>query len=154
MSIQPLFVTGWEVAGIKIAEEFFLALPGILPLPVNLYFEGTRMSPDALALFSSNAIAPALEIPAGTIWPKPSMFHVRATEQFLQQLAALAGKHAEAEVCDHLHAYSNGQGLMQWYDAFSGDPLLIGEFIPEEKVQGLCRKLGVKYARWRAPMGR
>jgi len=39
---------------------------------------------------------------------------------------------------------------MQWYDAFSGDPLLIEESIPEAKVQGFCRKLGVKYVRWRA----
>jgi hypothetical protein len=135
------------------AEKFFLALPEILPLPVNLRFEGTSMSPDALALFACNAAAHTLEIPPGTIRPKPSMFHVHATEQFLQQLAALAGKHAEAEVCDHFHAYSNSQGLMQWYDAFSGDPLLVEESIPEAKVQGFCRKLGAKYARWRAPIG-
>jgi hypothetical protein len=153
VSTKPLFVNGWEVAGIIGAEKFFLALPEILPLPANLCFEGTSMSPDALALFASNAAAHTLEIPPGTIWPKPSMFHVHATEQFLQQLAALAGKHAEAEVCDNFHAYSNSQGLMQWYDAFSGDPLLIEESIPEAKVQGFCRKLGAKYARWRAPIG-
>jgi hypothetical protein len=108
------------------------------------------MSPDALALFASNAATHTLEIPTGTIWPKPSVFHVHATEQFLQQLAALAGKHAEAEVCDHFHAYSGSQGLMQWYDAFSGDPVLIEECMPEAKVRGFCCKLGVKYARWRA----
>jgi hypothetical protein len=43
---------------------------------------------------------------------------------------------------------------MQWYDAFSGDPSLIEESIPEEKVQGFCSKLAVKYARWCAPVGR
>jgi hypothetical protein len=153
VSTKPLFANGWEVAGIIGAENFFLALPEILPLPTNLCFEGTSMSPNELALFASNAAAHTLEIPSGTIWPKPSTFHVHATEQFLQQLAALAGKHAEAEVCDHFHAYSNGQGLMQWYDAFSGDPLLIEESIPEAKVQGFCRKLGAKYARWNSLIG-
>jgi len=98
----------------------------------------------------SVAVTPGLQIPTGTIWPKPSVFHVRATEQLLQQLATLAGKHADPEVCDHFHAYNNSRGLMQWYDAFSGDPLLIEESIPEAKVQGFCRKLGVKYVRWRA----
>jgi hypothetical protein len=78
------------------------------------------------------------------------VFQVRATEQFLQQLAALAEKHAEPEVCDHFHAYYNGHGLIQWYDAFSGDPLLIAESIPEAKVQSFSRKLVLKYARWRA----
>jgi hypothetical protein len=154
MSTKPLIVPGWEVSGISSAEKFFLALPEILPLPVNLCFEGTRISPDALALFASNAATYTLEIPTGTIWPKPSMFHVRATEQFLRQLAALAEKRAEAEVCDHFHAYRDSQGLMRWYDAFSGDPVLIEESIPEAKVQGFCRKLGAKYARWREPISR
>lgn len=154
MPTQPLFVDGWEVAGIKSAEKFFLALRGILPFPVTLYFEGTSMSPDVLALFASNAVTPTLEIPIGTIWPKPSVFHVRATEQFLQELATLAGKYAEPEVCNHFHAYSSNHGLMQWYDAFSGDPLLIGESVPEAEVQSLCRQLEVKYTRWRAPIAR
>ena len=112
------------------------------------------MSPDALVLFASNAVAHPLEIPPGTIWPKPSMFHVHATKQFLQQLAAFTGRHAEAEICDHFHAYSNSQGLLRWYDAFSGDPLLIEKSIPEANVQDFCRKLGAKYARWNAPLGR
>lgn len=130
MSSKPLFVNGWEVAGISSAEKFFLALLEIQPLPVNRCFEGTRMPPDATALFDSNAATPTLEIPPGTIWPKPSVFHVHATKQFLEKLVALAAKHAEAEVCAHLHAYRNSQGLMQWNDAFSGAPLLIDESIP------------------------
>ena len=101
MSTKPLFVNGWEVSGISSTEDFFLALGEILPSPANLCFEGTSMSPDAMALFDSNAATLALEMPPGTIWPNPSVFHVHATEQFLQQLVALAGKHAAAEICDH-----------------------------------------------------
>jgi hypothetical protein len=67
VSTKPLFVNGWEVAGISSAEKFFLALPEILPLPVNLCFEGTSISPDALALFASNAATHTLEIRQGTI---------------------------------------------------------------------------------------
>jgi hypothetical protein len=147
MSTKPLFVIGWEVAGIRRAAKFFSALSEILPLPVNLCFEGSHLSPEALVLFALNAVTPDLEIPSGTIWPKPSMFHVRATEQFLRQLSALAKKHGGGEICHHFHAYNNGHGLVQWYDAFSGDPLLIAESIPETKVQSFCRKLGVKYVR-------
>jgi len=91
-----------------------------------------------------------MQIPSGTIWPTPTVFHVRATEEFLNQLAVLAQNHAESEICDHFHAYSGDQGLMQWYDAFSGDPLLVNESIAETKVQSFSRKLGVTCARWRA----
>jgi len=121
----------------------------ILPLPANLCFEGTGISPDVQSLLVSNPATEILPIPAGTIWPKPSVFHVRATETFLDQLAALAEHHAEPEMCDHFHAYNGLQGLMQWYDAFSGDPLLVDGSIAEAKVQTFCRELGVPYARWR-----
>jgi hypothetical protein len=151
MSTKPLLVSGWEITGIDSAEKFFSALSEILLPPVNLCFEGISIASDVQALFASNMVASSLEIPPGTIWPKPSVFHVRATEQFLQQLAVLAGKRAESEVCDHFHAFYDNQGLMQWYDAFSGDPLLVDEAIPETNVLSFCRKLGAQYARWSAP---
>jgi hypothetical protein len=149
MSTKPLFVSGWEVAGIRSAEKFFSGLTEILPLPANLCFEGTSISPDVQALLASNAVAPSLQIPPGTIWPKPTVFHVRATGQFAHQLAALAGKHSEPEVCDHFHAYSDAHGLMQWYDAFDL-PLLIEESIGEGSFREFCRKLGAQYSRWHA----
>jgi hypothetical protein len=149
MSSSPLFVTGWQVAGIKSAEKFFSALTGVLPLPVRLCFEGTTISSDVRTLFESSAIAPTLQIPPGTIWPKPSVFHVLATEQFIHELSALAGIHAEPEVCDHFHAYNDSQGLIQWYDAFDL-PLLIDESVAEMTVQAFCNKLAVEYARWHA----
>ncbi len=150
MSTEPLFDNGWELLGITSAKKFFSVLPEILALPVNLYFEGTSISPDVQSFFASHAAKQILQIAPGTIWPKPSVFHVRATEQFLRQLAALAERHVGPEICDHFHAYDDNQGLMQWYDAFSGDPLLVDESVGEMKVQTFCRKLGVPYARWRA----
>src|SRR6266404_143232 len=149
MSSSPLVVRGWEIAGIRSAEKFFSALGEILSLPLHLCFEGTRISPDVRKLFVSSAAASALEIPPSTIWPNPSVFHVLATKQFIRELAELAGRHAEPEVCDHFHAYNNGQGLMQWYDAFDL-PLLVDESITEASLQVFCRKLGVQYARWHA----
>lgn len=149
VSTKPLFDSGWELPGIRSAEKFFSALAEILPMPANLCFEGTNISSDVQSLFASHAATQILQIPPGTIWPKPSVFHVRATEQFLHQLAALAESHAEPEICDHFHAYNGNQGLMQWYDAFSGDPLLVDESIAERKVETFCRRLEVPYARWR-----
>jgi hypothetical protein len=150
MSTKSLFVSGWQVPSIRSGQKFFSTLNEILPLPVNLCFEGTRISSDVQSVLASSAIAPSIQIPPGTIWPKPKVFHVRATGQFLTQIAALLGKHAVPEVCDHFHAYSDSRGLMQWYDAFNL-PLLIDESITESKLQSFCRGLRVQYTRWQAP---
>jgi hypothetical protein len=150
MSTKPLFDSGWELQGIRGAKEFFSALPEILPLPANLCFEGTNIAPDIRSLLTSNAATQILQIASGTIWPKPNVFHVRATEQFLDELAVLAQHHAESEICDHFHAYDGNQGLMQWYGAFSGDALLVADSIPETRVQSFSRKLGVPYSPWTA----
>jgi hypothetical protein len=149
MPSRPLFVSGWKVAGIRSAEQFFSALTEVLPLPVRLCFEGTSICSDVRTLLASSAIVATLQIPPGTIWPKPSVFHVLATEQFIHELAALAGRHAGPEVCDHFHAYNDSHGLMQWYDAFD-DPLLIDESITEPSLDSFCRRLEVQYARWHA----
>jgi hypothetical protein len=149
MSSKPIFLSGWEVAGIKKADQFFSALTEVLPLPVHLCFEGTNISSEVRALLASNAVVATLQIPPGTIWPKSSLFHVIATEPFMRELAAVARGHAEPEVCDHFFAYNDGHGLMQWYDAFDL-PLLIDESITETRLQSFCRRLGVQYARWHA----
>ena len=143
------FHCGWQVFGIKLAADFFSALTGFLRLPVYLCFEGTSISSDVAQLLASGAVAPTLQIPRGTIWPKPSVFHVLATEQFVRELAALAARHAEPEICDHFHAYKDDNMLMQWHDAFDL-PLLIDESMTEAGLQSFCNKLGVRYARWQA----
>jgi len=149
MSSEPILSSGWEVAGIKRADQFFSALTEVLRLPVRLCFEGTNVSSEVRALLASNAVAATLQIPPGTIWPKPSVFHVLATELFIRDLAIVAVRHAEPEVCDHFFAYNDGHGLMQWYDAFDL-PLLIDESITEASLQSFCRRLGVQYTRWHA----
>ena len=149
MSSSPLFMSGWQVAGIRSAEKFFSALTEVLPLPVHLCFEGTSISSDVRTLLASRATVATLQIPPGTIWPRPSVFHVLATEQFIHELAALAGKHVGPEMCNHFHAYSDSRGLMQWYDAFDL-PLLIDDSIDEASLESFCQKLGVQYARWHA----
>lgn len=121
----------------------------VLPLPAYLYFEGTSISSDVRTLLASGTVEATLQIPPGTVWPKPSVFHVLATEPFIHELAALARRHAEPQVCDHFHAYRDSYGLMQWYDAFDL-PLLIDESVTEASLQIFCRELGVRYARWRA----
>jgi hypothetical protein len=149
MPSRPLFEKGWEVTGIRSAQDFFSGLTGLLPLPVRFCFEGAGISSDIEALFAASAVSPILQIPRGTIWPKPKQFHVLATEQFVRELADLTAKHVQPEICDHFHAYNDNHGLMQWYDAFDL-PLLVHESVTEANLQPFCNELKAKFGPWRA----
>lgn len=146
MADTPHFVPYWEITGVNDSEKFFSALEELLVLPVYFCVEGTSIAPDVQALFASHATEPGLAIPTGTGWPKPKTFHVLATEEFLDELAATARNHAEPEICDHLHAYKDRRVLLQWYDAFDL-PLIVDESVPEKSVQEFCRRLGARYSR-------
>jgi len=79
------------------------------------------------------------------------VFHVHATERFLNQLTIQAEKHAEPEICDHFHAYKRWTWIdAVWYDAFDL-PLLVDESIAEEKLKSFCQVLGTQYTQWHAP---
>jgi hypothetical protein len=145
MTDQPYLKGAWEVGGIRRAQAFFDALVDLLPLPSYFRFEGTSIAPDVRKLLEANAVVSAMQIPAGTLLPKPSVFHVLANEAFSRKLAGLASQYAEPEICDHFHAYQDGRVLLQWYDAFL-DPLLVDQTIPEVAVQRFCSKLGVRYS--------
>lgn len=144
MPNRPTIDAGWEVEGIEIASCFFSAVAHLLPPPVHLYFEGNSIASDVWALLQSRAVSPQFQIPRGTIWPKPRTMHVLATADFLRELAAQAELHAEPEICDHLHAYSESKLLLEWYDAFDL-PLLVDGSIPEATVREFCRKAGGSY---------
>jgi hypothetical protein len=149
MKSEGFIKVDWEVGGIRQAQEFFDALVELLPLPVFLCLEGTSIAPEIRSLLEAKAIPPMMSVPSGTIWPKPGVFHVQADEQFLTQLAELSNRHANPEICDHIHGYQAGQGLFQWFDAFI-DPLLVDRLVPEAAIQAFCSRLGVGYSRRQA----
>lgn len=141
---KPLFEVGWEVQGVRVAVDFFSAVPKLLPLPVHLCFQGTSIEEDVWQCLNTRAVPPLMQIPSGTIWPKSRTVHVLADTDFLRALALLADRHAEPEICDHLHAYNESQPLIQWHDAFCA-PLLISESVPEPKIRDFCEQLRATY---------
>jgi hypothetical protein len=149
MTEEPLFRSGWEVAGIRDGEGFFRCLLDLLPKPAYLVLEGTSIAQDVRELLEAAAIPARRHVPVGTIWPRPSTYHVPVSAPFLAALADLAAKHAEPELCDHLHAYDDNRGLLQWYDAFDLAMLVDGS-IGEHSVRMVCDVLGATYTRWQA----
>jgi hypothetical protein len=144
MASLPFLQSGWQIEGIRDGAAFFEALQLILTSPAYLIFEGTSIARDVRALLES-AVVPALfDVAAGTIWPRPAIFHVRASTPFLDRLGELATRHAEPEICDHFHAYDDAGILLQWYDAFDL-PLLVAPSIPQPSLRVFCDALGTTY---------
>jgi hypothetical protein len=54
-------------------------------------------------------------------------------------LAELARHCAAPEIATHPHIHAGGKVLLEWYDAFLGDPLYISNEVQEEKVQQFCK---------------
>lgn len=149
MSERPLVESGWQVKGVRDGERFFASLSTILPASACMVFEGTSIDRDLRDHLESVAVPARRRIRAGTIWPKPRVFHVPVSRDVLERIAEFAGGLAEPELCDHFHAYDDDRGLLQWYDAFDL-PLFVDSSIGEPQLREMCEALGASYERWRA----
>lgn len=133
----------WKVTGVKRAEEFFRAVPLLVPDATHMFLEGSP-DPDISALLAEAAADGDYAAPVGTIWswPQKNQRHaVRASSELFARLSEAASHHAEPEICDHVHLYRGREALMQWFDAFS-DPLLVSKAVPRERVERFASAVG------------
>ena len=136
----------WEVSGPKDFPSFFRGLIGFLPEGAIMRFESGCPSGELATFFASNSIPEKIPIPKGTIWPKPQVFNVPATDQNLLELSELTEKYAEPEVAIHFHIYLNDYVLIGWHDAFLfDDPMYVSKKIPEDKIAIFCDSLSMTY---------
>lgn len=139
--------TRWVINGLSDFEAFFRNLGRLLPkAEAIVYFEGVSISPDVRDFFEKHSVTAWHEVRRGTIWPKPLIFHLPATQEILSSLADLASRHAYPEIADHCHVYVKGRMILQWYDACDkGCPLGVASEIPEENVKAFCDLTGASY---------
>jgi len=135
----------WEVAAPSDHPAFFEQLAALMPQGSILYLEGTSFCQEVLAFLSETSVEPAVRIAAGTLWPKPRVFHVPATAENLKAVSDFLERHAQPEVCDHLHVYADGKVLLEWYDALMKDPLFVSKAIPEQDLRSFCEAQGLSY---------
>lgn len=132
----------WRVAGVRTAEEFFRAVPALVPDATHMFLEGSP-APDIEALLI-DADGADYAAPVGTYWSWPQRnrrFSVRASPALFARLSEAASQHAEPEICDHIHFYRDGNALVQWFDAFL-DPLLVSKVVPRERVERFALAVG------------
>ena len=129
----------WQISNVKIASKFFRYMDLLLPENSIVFFEGTAVSQIIKDFYSSHPAGKTMRIRGGTIWPRPSSFHVPL--KYMKELAVLAENCAEFEICDHLHAYADSVVLLEWYDAWF-DPFYLAVQIAERQVSAFCELTG------------
>jgi hypothetical protein len=139
--------TRWVIKGLSDYEPFFRHLHRMLPESgAILYFEGIAIAPDVRKFLQEHSVGPAHEVLRGTIWPKPSIFHLPASPDVLRGLADLASHHAYPEITNHCHVYTKDGMILQWFDACDpGCPIGAGATITEESVKAFCDLAGAEY---------
>jgi hypothetical protein len=141
--------THWVVTSVRDASLFFANLSVILPKDSVLYFEGTAIVPD-ISKFLKVHPAPAVsKVMGGTIWPQPEIFHTPFSPEISNRLIELAVSHASVEICDHFHAYKDGSMLLQWFDAWTDDPIGLSREITEAAVAAFCKATGSTFELFR-----
>jgi hypothetical protein len=128
----------WEVSGRHIDQaEFFRALSDLVPDGSILFLEGGAHPPPVKRFLEQHAVPPEAKVALGTLWPRSTVFHVRATASSLRQLGDLAEQCAAPELCSHLQVYNADRVLLEWHDAFS-DPFYVSQRVPLERLTAFC----------------
>lgn len=110
--------TRWVIKGLSEYEPFFRHLARLLPdSGAFLYLEDVSISSDVREFLEKHSVPACQEVLRGTIWPKPSIFHLLASSEVLGGLTDLASRHAYPEIADHCHVYTRDGMILQLYDA-------------------------------------
>lgn len=134
----------WEVTATNDVERFLRALPLLVPAGAIAYFEGTG-EPHVAEYLRRISVPPSVQVALGTIWPRPDCYHVPITVQNMEALAALLEERPAGYFCSHCHVYEGESVLLEWHDAFTGDPMRVSRRIGAEKVSRFAAALGSSY---------
>lgn len=146
MSGIRLDMTGpfWEVCGETDFPSLLTALPDLLPDESVLYFEGSSPSGALLEFLRAQEVPERAHVAYGTIWLKPSVFHLPATPQTMRRLTEMTRSCVYPELAIHFHVYRAHSVLLESHDAFTQPMLLSGE-LPEQKVGTFAERLSMSY---------
>jgi hypothetical protein len=117
------------------------AVDETMPEGAILYVEGTSIAPEVRDFLSGRPAPDAREVARGTLWPTPETFHLPLVGANLAELRALAERHAQPEVADHLAVYRGEELLLLAHDAGDGQVQIARSF-PAPTVERLRLRLG------------
>lgn len=117
------------------------AIDETMPKGAVLCVEGTSIVPEVKDFLSSRQAPVSRKIAPNTLWPKPETFHLPLDSTNLAELRALAERHAEPEVADHLAVYS-GDDLLLWAPDAGDGEVWLARALPQRTLERLRLALG------------
>lgn len=136
-SQEPVWVIGDNLD----AADFFRALPELLQPDDVMALEDGAHPPVLRSWLKRHGELRKERLPLGSIWPKPTVVAVVASETNLRALAAFADGLANPEVAEHMAVFRNQQPILEWYDIIDA-PVHLSPDLPEETVRAFARRLG------------
>jgi len=135
----------WELNGRPDSALFFRRLAEGLPTATTLFVEGTGLARDVDDYLRS-AAEPGEYLPKRqTLWPRPKQYRLTFDSPTLEALAALAERHAEPELLDHLFVYNGSAVLLEYPDAFGrGCPMFVSRDSDEQRIRDFAAALGLE----------
>jgi hypothetical protein len=138
----------WEMENPKNGKLFFLEIQNLVPQNSVLYLEGGFWRGKLKSFLEENNLQDKSKIPHGTLWPKPSFYHIPIHGENLKELSDLIKPLVYPEIAIHIHAYKNDNLLIQWYDAFI-TPIFASSDLPEDRIIKFCTNLNINYEKKR-----
>jgi hypothetical protein len=140
----------WEIKEGRVdSARFFETLWRRFPEATTLYVEGDSIARDVKDCYRLHREEGEYLARAGTIFPRSDKFRCRFSANLVETLSALAERHAEPELLDHLALYRDSEELLVWHDAFA-NVLLVSRTVPESVVSSFATDLGRGYSSSRA----
>ena len=124
----------WQVWGVGDPQKFFLALRALVP-PESVLALHEPEGKNVRQFLREHAAETHTRVEAGTIWPRPEIYHIDCSAPNLTALEDLASRHAAPEMAIHLHVYRKEQVLIESYDAFDDPMHLSGVFRVEDVMR-------------------
>src|SRR5262245_57116075 len=125
----------WEIEEGRVnSAQFFEALWKHFPDATTFYAEGTSISRDVKDCYLLYADEGPYLPKAQTSFPRSAKFRCRFSHSFASALSALAQRHAEPELLDHMALYKGSEPVVFWHDAFA-NVLLVSRRVPETVVR-------------------
>jgi hypothetical protein len=136
----------WEIEEGKVDSAGFLqALWRHFPQATTFYVEGTSVAGDVMDFYRLHKEEGDYLPDRQTLFPRSRKFRCRFSASFVAGLSALAQRHAEAELLDHVALYDGSTEVLSWHDAFA-NVLLVSRSIPERTVSAFAADLGLPYS--------
>ena len=139
--LPPVLTEAHENVG-RVTELSLLltAIERAMPRPAVIFIEGTRLSDEVKTYLEERSLPSGRDDLWGTLWPRPSGFHIPVTDENLIDLRQLVSRHARpedpypfGEICDHVVVYCDDLVLLGAYDV--GSDVWLSRELPTATVE-------------------